>query len=254
MMHQISTLSRPEPASTLPGEWRQFARFLRRPRVPARARRPDRRSVAATGRLLLLDFALMAALLVIGGTAYLAGAEFPDNALQDLAWTAPVLLLIIVGAPVMEETLFRGWLSGRPGHALALLTLGAGAAALSFVAAGGGASPNIAALAIGAGTAAMAAAALWTLRQHDRPAWYARAFPLFFWASALAFASIHIWNYTGPQNWVVFVLVIPQLIAGTIFGYARVHYGLWSAIALHMLHNGTAVTLALLTEQVTGAG
>ena len=47
-------------------------------------------------------------------------------------------------------------------------------------------------------------------------------------------------------------LVVPQFIAGTIFGYARVQYGFWAGVLLHVLHNGTALGLALLTADVVG--
>jgi membrane protease YdiL (CAAX protease family) len=42
--------------------------------------------------------------------------------------------------------------------------------------------------------------------------------------------------------------VLPQFIAGTLFGYMRVRYGFWTAVALHALHNGTALSLALAGE------
>ena len=34
--------------------------------------------------------------------------------------------MVVLGAPVLEEAAFRGWLSGRPGHLLAYAALGAG--------------------------------------------------------------------------------------------------------------------------------
>jgi len=41
---------------------------------------------------------------------------------------------------------------------------------------------------------------------------------------------------------------VPQLIVGLILGYARVTYGLWSDIALHMLHNGLLIGLVVLQK------
>jgi membrane protease YdiL (CAAX protease family) len=253
MMTQISTLAGARlaaPATSVAGEWRRYLDFLRRPVLPERASGPNAQSVAATGRLLLLDFTLMAVLMAVGMIAYATGVEFPQNELETLAWGIGTLALIVVFAPIMEEVMFRSWMSGRPGHILAVLALGGGALVLYVDAAGGAASPGaiIGLLA----TLVAAAGAIYAFRHRGALGWFARAFPVFFWLSALGFATIHIWNYTEGSGPLVFLLVIPQLVAGTIFGYARVHYGLWSAIALHMLHNGTAVALALSLGEVMG--
>jgi membrane protease YdiL (CAAX protease family) len=45
-------------------------------------------------------------------------------------------------------------------------------------------------------------------------------------------------------------LVVPQLIAGLVFGYARVTFGLWSDMLLHMMHNGLLISLVLLSKGV----
>lgn len=257
MMDQISSPPgvHPAPATSLTGEWRRYAAFLHRPNVPDRATGPDGRSLLATGRLLLLDYALMAVLMAVGFAAYLAGVEFPENELESLEWTLGTLALVVAGAPILEEIMFRGWLSGRLGHVLAsilavvALSLG-GAAAAGAAISGSAVSPPL--LLGAAALSALALALVYWLRHRGPPRWYVRAFPVFFWLSALGFAAIHIWNYAGELGPLVFALVIPQLIAGTIFAYARVSYGLWSAVLLHMLHNGTAVALAVLTTDLMG--
>lgn len=253
MMQQISTLAGvhpPAPAASVTGEWRRYADFLRRPTLPERATGPNARSVLATGRLLLLDYALMAVLMTIGVIAYTAGVEFPQNELETLEWGMGTLALIVLIAPIMEEVMFRSWMSGRLGHILAVLALGGGALVLTAEAASGEASSTaiIGLLA----TLVAAAGAIYAFRHRGPLGWFAKAFPVFFWLSALGFATIHIWNYTEGSGPLVFLLVIPQLVAGTIFAYARVNYGLWSAILLHMLHNGTAVALALSMGEVVG--
>ena len=247
MMEQISTLGGVHPpasATSVTGEWRRYINFLRRPALPERATGPNAQSMAATGRLLLLDYALMAVLMAIGIVAYAAGVEFPENELESLAWGAGTVALIVLIAPITEEVMFRGWLSGRPGHLLAVLALGGGAWVLNAnAAAGRQADPGgLLALIV---TIVVAAGAIYAFRQRGPLEWFAKAFPVFFWLSALGFAAIHIWNYMEGGGGLVFLLVIPQLIAGTIFAYARVHYGLWSSVLLHMLHNGTAVALAV---------
>ena len=69
---------------------------------------------------------------------------------------------------------------------------------------------------------------------------------------SLLFASAHLSNYAQDASPVLLVLVVPQLIAGLIFGYARITYGLWSDMLLHMLHNGLLIGLVVLQKGVAG--
>ncbi|MEM8726982.1 MAG: CPBP family intramembrane glutamic endopeptidase, partial [Pseudomonadota bacterium] len=86
------------------------------------------------------------------------------------------------------------------------------------------------------------------------PSWFSRHFGWFFWVSTIAFALVHLANYQQGPLPLLLVLVIPQFVAGTIFGYARVHYGLWSSILLHALHNGAALALSTLATGALLAG
>ena len=98
-------------------------------------------------------------------------------------------------------------------------------------------------------------AALYTCVEERPFRWFAAAFPVVFWLVTLAFALVHLANYTDGTLLILLPLVIPQFIAGALFGYARVHYGLWAAMLLHAMHNGTAVALVLvLGEMLPGAG
>ena len=65
------------------------------------------------------------------------GVRLPGHLLEDLELGPALIAFIVVGAPLGEELVFRGWLSGRPGHVgatLVLLAAGllAGAALLSL--------------------------------------------------------------------------------------------------------------------------
>jgi hypothetical protein len=89
---------------------------------------------------------------------------------------------------------------------------------------------------------------LFWLRRHPPFPWFSRHFAWFYAASALLFASAHLANYTQGASLVLLLLVIPQLIAGLILGYARITYGLWSDILLHMLHNGLLIGLLVIEK------
>jgi len=66
-------------------------------------------------------------------------------------------------------------------------------------------------------------------------------FNFLFYFSVLLFGLVHIYNhdYSNPKV-LLFALIIclPQIIAGILFGYTRVKYGIIGSIILHILVNG----------------
>lgn len=229
------------------GEWARYWSFVKHPRLPERASGIGGAGLVATLRMLGLDLLVMLGLVLVAGAVLLLGFELPENEIAGLDWSLGVIALVVIGAPLMEETAFRGWLSGRPGHVLATVLLIAGLIVTSAFAAHGfeGARALIP-LAVLLGCLVLAALSLFLLRRRGAMRWFAWAFPLFFWLSTLGFALIHLFNYEAGAAAVLLPLVIPQLIAGSIFAYVRVHYGLWSSMLLHALHNGAAVGAVLL--------
>jgi membrane protease YdiL (CAAX protease family) len=241
------------PAGSIMGEWRQFGRFLKRPTLPPRAPMPRMASLLATLRLLLLDFAIMLALLAIAGIVMAAGTELPETALSGMEMTAALVFAAVVVAPLSEEIAFRGWLSGRPGHVLAIvLAIPAALVAVAIASAfpGEGLGEIWLGALIGVLVAAVVALiTIYALRKRNAMDWFQRLFPLFFWLSTLAFSLIHIFNFPAEQMVMALPLVLPQFATGAILGYIRVNYGLWASILLHTLHNGTFIGLVLLAGQ-----
>lgn len=84
------------------------------------------------------------------------------------------------------------------------------------------------------------------------PRWYRALFPLVYFAQAIGFAAIHIFNYPGGLTLFTLVFVLPQLIAGLIWGYARVRYGWWANITLHMAHNAGISALTFIPMAMGG--
>ena len=242
------------PAKSLRAEWSQFAHFLKRPALPARAAPPRMASLIAVARLLVLDFAVMLVLLAIAGVVMSTGVDVPETALAGAEIGTAILFAVVIGAPVAEEILFRGWLSGRPGHILAPLVLGGATFGIALLLAAAGFSYGTDALESGfaaLGLAAIAGAVLallvlWLFRRRDALAWFARAFPAFFWLSTLGFSLVHLFNFPADQMVMALPLVLPQFVTGMLLGYARVHYGLWASILLHALHNGAFISLVLM--------
>lgn len=225
-----------------PGVWTQFGAFVRRPQLPGRVTGIRLTALQPLGRLFALDLLLMAVLIGLAAGASALGLEMPEHLLDNLELTAPLLLFILVLAPLGEELIFRGWLSGRPGQVGAFVALLAAAAGVTLARTIGQPFVGLALLVAGV---LVAACLLWRKRGRAPMPFFARHFRWFYFGSALAFASIHLANFTEGNALVLLPLTLPQFLLGLILGYARVHFGLWSSILLHVAHNLLFVGLLL---------
>lgn len=231
-------LSQPAPRTLVPA-WRGFVRFVQAPQ-PLRPM-----GLAAPGALggwlamLLLHLAAMAVLLpVIALWQRLFGLEAPDAfAKFPREWLLPTVVLF---APMVEETLFRGWLTGRP---RALWLLGLAVAGVAAIALMGPTNPRLGIVLIGLLIAALAG---WlVLRKQPGPAaLLARHFGWVFYAVVLAFGTMHVFNYPHPSL-LVLPMVLPQLCAGLTLGYVRMRFGLPASMLLHVTSNALALGAAL---------
>ena len=233
-------------AAHAPAAWQGFFGFLRYPALPDRAHGIGVAGLGTVARLFALDLLLMT--LLIGGIATLTvfGFELPEHALEGLELEPVLLAFVLIGAPLGEEIVFRGWLSGRPGHVFALVAL-IGGGALAFTATSGLSAPadGFAALALLLAAVALAPGLLWGFRRRPAWAWFQRRFRWFYFASALAFASIHLFNFAEGATVLLLPLTLPQFVLGLILGYLRVNHGLWASVLLHALHNAVFIGLVL---------
>jgi membrane protease YdiL (CAAX protease family) len=232
-------------ARWIPAEWRDFAAFLRRPALPQQVTGIRLAALGATLRLFGLDLLLMGLLIAIAALATALGFHLPENAIDSLDLGPLWLTIIIVVAPIAEELVFRSWLSGRPGHVTAAIAMLIGIALPVISGPQGHPILLFGSVAI---AVVVALGLLFWLRGRPPFPWFGRHLAWFYAASALLFASAHLANYTQGASLVLLVLVVPQLIAGLILGYARITYGLWSDILLHMLHNGLLISLVVLQK------
>lgn len=226
--------------------WRGFGAFVRRPALPPRADGSARAGLAAIARLYPLDILVMAGLILVMGALTLVGVELPPHALESLEIGPLLIAFVVIGAPVGEEILFRAWLSGRPGHVFALLiALGSGGLALAATQALPAPAAGFAALAAIALGAAGIVLSLWFGRHKPAWTWFQRHFRWFYFASALAFASVHLVNF-GAASAALLPLTLPQFFLGLMLGYLRVHYGLWAAVVFHAAHNALFIGVVLV--------
>lgn len=235
----------PRPASAS-GEWRAFGRFVKNPALPDVITSPQS-GLIATLRMLSLDLVFLLVFVAVLLALVAFGIELPENLNSTLELDAATILLIVIGAPVIEEVVFRGWLSGRPRYLIIfpiLLVTGV-IAAMQGVSKTGDAAQLGVGLTVFGGLA-VSAIALFVLWKRAVPGWYQTIFPGAFWLSSAAFALVHFANYTEGALLVLLPLVLPQFVLGSMAAYLRVHYGLWTAIALHAAHNGIAIGIASL--------
>lgn len=235
----------PGLARRAPAEWRAFASFLRRPALPERMTGIRLAALGKTLQLFALDLLLMALLVGLVGLAAKLGFHIPENAIDKLQLGPLWLAVIVVVAPIGEELAFRCWLSGRPGHVAAIVALLVGLALP--ILSGPQAHPILLLGSLAIAVVVAVALAVWLRRRPAFP-FFSRHFAWFYFASALLFASAHLANYSQGTMLVLLPLVVPQLIAGLILGYARVTYGLWSDMLLHMMHNGLLIGFVVASK------
>jgi membrane protease YdiL (CAAX protease family) len=58
----------------------------------------------------------------------------------------------------------------------------------------------------------------------------------------LLFGFVHVFNYAGDNPAALLPFILPQLVGGVIWGYARIRYGWWSNIVMHMGYNLVATS------------
>lgn len=226
----------------IPDALTAFRSYLRRPVLLT----PSGLRAGGAGRLWLGMAALHLIVLLLVLLPFLKAwqAAFALPAPDAYGKLAPQVMapLVVLVAPVLEEAIFRGWLTGRP-RALWLLGCLAALVALG-IAATIGAAPLVTSM--GVLVLLVATPAGWfALRRRPPLALFDRALPLFFYASAGIFALSHLANY--PRSSVpALALVLPQLWTGLTTGFVRMRLGLPASILLHMTSNALALGLAAM--------
>ena len=228
----------------VPPMWRAWARFVRHPVLPEARQQFGASAIGEVAQLWLLDVLISATLVV--ALDWLAKAlKIAPPDLSSLGTWGPVPMLLIgaLAIPVLEECLFRSWLTGSR-RALA----GAGLALAAALACGtawlvlrSSAEVTIGFILI----AALLIAPLLIWKTNGGSAqWVPAAFPRLFYLSVMLFGLAHLSNYAMDRPWLLLPFVLPQTIAGTIFGFARVRYGMWANITLHATSNALFLGLA----------
>ena len=214
-----------------------MARFAVHPTFAAQPMAWGRGAAVLLLAVLALDLvfdALVSWLTEVRGldTGFLPAPIDHDNSLAEDLFSALLL------APVLEELLFRGWLTGR----IAALRFAVyGFAALGLFAASLLIDPEWADFPAIAGViVAFAGLVHWSVTRHRDtavPAWFTRHFAWFVWGSTILFGLIHLGNYEPITHPLGLLVVLPQTVGGLLLAYTRTRLGLGAAIAHHAAFN-----------------
>lgn len=215
------------------------ARFVARPTFTA-APMPRAREAALT--VLAAGVVHLVLLAVVIAPVWLAARSAgvlpaPDSDPDGLA--AGTLAFLVI-APLLEELVFRSWLTGR---VAALRFATCGFAALAMMLAGVSLLPDHARLLGWAGVGvALAGLVHWVLtreRASSRtvPPAFIRHFGGIVWAQALLFGLIHLGNYAAPASPWGLAVVLPQVLGGLLLAYIRTRAGLAAGIVYHAGYN-----------------
>jgi Type II CAAX prenyl endopeptidase Rce1-like len=224
--------------------WRSFFDFLARPRLPEHPVPFGRTAISNVGALMALDWSASVCCILAFVAAEKAGVHLPKNVLDVRHPGLPMVMLVALGAPLIEEFLFRLWLRGKPFLivvALAPWLLGGTLLAASHWGLRGSSAWTV----VAACGAAIIMLLVLAWKRRGVPSWYRRIFPIAFWLTTGLFALAHLSNYKASMSTLLLLMVVPQFIGGMIMGYARVRYGMWANLSLHIARNSLAMTLVL---------
>ena len=174
---------------------------------------------------------------IFGALSEVAGYESVLEAELERWSLTQQLILVVLLAPVLEETIYRLPLQRqfRPGLIALSLTIGA----LLFTAVGSALFWIISGLAIL--VASLGLLKDWEPRTANEARWSQDA-RITIWSATLVFGLVHIANF--DVDWSIYavlaapLVVSPQLWLGLMFTIARVRYGWWAGLLLHATHNG----------------
>jgi membrane protease YdiL (CAAX protease family) len=227
---------------------RDIIGFVRHPELAGQPFRWSHKLLIALAMVVLID-------LGIDGALYAALTQL-DESVVDLPdpidFTLPLqeaILGTVMLAAIVEEALFRGWLTGKK-------------ASLRFAACGvvGSLGLMIAAderiidkdhqlywfVIAGSLLTIIAGLLQWlATRKRDTaiPAWFTRNYRKLIWGSAIVFGLYHLPNYEPVSDVGDIIVVLPETIGALFLTYSRVRFGLCAAMLHHATYNAVWILL-----------
>lgn len=232
---------------------REFLAFARQPRVQHDGRRHWAKSTATGLWLFIASLAVTAAFSILSLPLMLLSDAGPSSTLRQ-NFSQPILavaIAVVIVGPLVEEIIFRGWLTGTwrslAGSAVFLAVFFGGTAMMTDLQIG---PPGVKQL----GLAILGLAAIWLVRPVDtgpRVPGYDRVFRFVFWGQGIVFGLLHYQNFAAASPVLAILMTLPLIVCAWLWGYARIVLGLGGAVLLHAAYNVPAVVgmIALTTMQ-----
>lgn len=218
-------------------------------------RRPDANGISTSLKNKLLILAVILALdILLGFGANLLATSIEtlipmenehviDEAEEEMIRFMQTVGILVI--PFLEELGFRLWLAPNPFFffiSFSLVTVQFAPAPFADLLIASGLKEAAPAAKIGFYLALGAVITLffWLRdRQGHRYAdFFRRHVAVYYYISALVFGFVHLTNYSSLSAWwYAPILILPQLIAGFVFGYTRIRLGFWYAVLAHTLAN-----------------
>jgi membrane protease YdiL (CAAX protease family) len=226
---------------TLRDRLADVGRFMVRPSFAGRPMAWRREFLATWALLVTLTLlGLLLIMALVGGVLGSSGV-LPASTRDDTFGLRQVMLALVL-APLLEEALWRGWLSGRRA---ALRFAAYGVAALGLLLAGVLLPPDLRKpLALVAACVVFVGLIHWSLTRHrdtDVPPWFPRHFHWLVWGSSLTFGLVHLGNFETLTHPLGVLVVAPLMLGGMLLAYTRTRLGLWAAMAHHAAYNAVLV-------------
>lgn len=223
---------------------RMFFSFLMKPQIPIGRYDQLPSSPLVVGiSLFALSIAVTAAFAAAALPLMLMVEATPGSQLQQVfSRSLPsVVVAVVVLGPLIEEVMFRGWLSGTWRSVIGsafFLTLVFGITPLI----GGlfSVSPVVIQFALAA--VGLVGLGLWApIDSGMRLPYFERAFPFIFWAQGVLFGVLHFQNVSASSPLVAGFATLPLVFCAWLWGFARIYIGLSGAVLLHAAYNVPAV-------------
>lgn len=217
---------------------RGFAAFVARPSLGEPYRTGATARIVLASWLLVFSFAATALIALLALPLILLSGAAPGEGLRALGERSAfsVFVVVVILGPLIEEMLFRGWLTGT------LRALGGATTFLAIVFGGAWLLRNFGfptGLAAQAGFAAIGYLAFLAIERSGRGdhQWFNPVFPSTFWLQGVLFGALHFANIASDSVLLPLLMTFPLMICGWLWGYARVVLGFEAAWALHMAYN-----------------
>ncbi|NRB59646.1 MAG: CPBP family intramembrane metalloprotease [Winogradskyella sp.] len=222
----------------------ELFQYLKRPHVIKNIEKPIKSNLVKLFYLFLFTYVLKVTWLLtinsyIREKYAVERSEIADTEQQSL-WV--FFLLAVIVYPVVEEFIFRYHLKAKKIISLIIICLITMLSGYWLVKGFNLPSLLIKRIVLIAASIIPAALIIFIyikkLKTKQLDTFYDKWFFIPFYMSVFAFALVHAFNFeVSGSAFLIIPFIIPMLISGMVLGYARIKYGMWANIALHVGFN-----------------